>query len=279
MVSLVQPVEQANPELQNLESRPAGRGTGATEISNPRIVDLPAPGAVDNLAALMRRQETIAGALRTFLAALEPFGVDTLAAGDVDLSDKSKNVFYALHWPEPWTKYYRTQRLQERDPIVEALDTYDEPFTWTDLRNDKRFVGLTQDELDNAGKYGWRDGLIVPIPRSGVQYGLVSLVSRTPRVLHEAKGLLSLGALAFYHQVRALAPHEGFPVPPLGLTDRERQCLALIASGLSDRKIAAKLDITENTARSYFETARLKLKADTRPQAVAEAIRWGIIPG
>ena len=227
----------------------------------------------------MRRQETVSDALKTFLAALEPFGVDTLAAGDIDLSDKTKAVFYAIHWPEPWAKYYRTQRLHERDPIVETLDAYDEPYTWTDLRSDKRFVGLTQDELDNAATYGWRDGLIVPIPRNGVHYGLVSLASRTPRMLHEAKSLLSLGALAFYRQVRALAPHQGFPVPPLGLTDRERQCLALIASGLSDRKIAAKLDITENTARSYFESARVKLRADTRPQAVAEAISWGVIPG
>ena len=164
-----------------------------------------APGVAKDLAALMRKQDTIADVVRTFLTALEPYGVDTLAAGEIDLSDKTKNVFYAVCWPEAWLRYYRSRSLQERDPIVDALDSYDEPFTWTDLRNDKRFGGLTRDELDRAADFGWRDGLIVPIPRTGVRYGLVSLAAKRPHLMHDAKSLLSLGALAFYRQVRALA--------------------------------------------------------------------------
>ena len=237
------------------------------------------PAVASALAALMGKQDSVAGALQTFLAALEPYGVDTLAAGDIDLSDKARNVFYAICWPEPWLKYYRSRKLQERDPVVEALDAYDAPFTWTDLRNDGRFSGLTRDELNRAEAFGWRDGLIVPIPRSGAHYGLVSLAARRPERLHEAKDMLSLGALAFYRQVRTLAPHEGFPAPPLGLTERERECLKLIAAGLSDRKIGERLGISETTARSYFENARVKLKAQTRPQAIAEAMVWGVIPG
>ncbi len=59
------------------------------------------------------------------------------------------------------------------------------------------------------------------------------------------------------------------------LTERERTCLGLAASGWNTREIAAQLRISERTARFHFDNARMKLGVATRALAVRKAIRLG----
>lgn len=56
------------------------------------------------------------------------------------------------------------------------------------------------------------------------------------------------------------------------LTDRERQCLSLAASGLAIKQIAAQMVISEKTVELYRARARDKLGARTTAQAVAMMI-------
>jgi len=58
---------------------------------------------------------------------------------------------------------------------------------------------------------------------------------------------------------------------------RERQCLELCASGLTDAEIARQLEISVATVRRYIERARVRLGAATRMQAAARAIASGQI--
>jgi DNA-binding NarL/FixJ family response regulator len=60
------------------------------------------------------------------------------------------------------------------------------------------------------------------------------------------------------------------PVEPL--TDREREVLALVARGLSNKEIAAELFITERTARTYVSNILGKLGLASRTQAALYAI-------
>lgn len=59
------------------------------------------------------------------------------------------------------------------------------------------------------------------------------------------------------------------------LTPRERQVLALIVAGASNRQITAELDVTENTVKSFIRGAYNKIGVRTRSQAVA----WGVDHG
>ena len=63
---------------------------------------------------------------------------------------------------------------------------------------------------------------------------------------------------------------------PLGLTDRERQVLQAMASGMDNRAIALKLHISEKTVRNHVSTIYSKLAVTGRAQAVLAAIREGV---
>ena len=61
------------------------------------------------------------------------------------------------------------------------------------------------------------------------------------------------------------------------LTPREREILQLLADGMSNADVAAKLFISQETVKSHVRHILTKLEADTRTQAVAIALRESII--
>ena len=61
------------------------------------------------------------------------------------------------------------------------------------------------------------------------------------------------------------------------LTGREREILQLLADGMSNQDVAAKLFISQETVKSHVRHILAKLEADTRTHAVAIALRESII--
>jgi DNA-binding NarL/FixJ family response regulator len=74
----------------------------------------------------------------------------------------------------------------------------------------------------------------------------------------------------FAQEVRAQEP------APL-LAPREREVVGLLAEGLADKQIAARLGLSQATVKGYIRTAYEKLGASDRAQAVAIAIRGRLI--
>ena len=61
------------------------------------------------------------------------------------------------------------------------------------------------------------------------------------------------------------------------LTTREREILQLLADGMSNADVAARLFISQETVKSHVRHILTKLEADTRTQAVAIALREAMI--
>lgn len=61
------------------------------------------------------------------------------------------------------------------------------------------------------------------------------------------------------------------------LSGREREVLALVASGLSDREIAEQLVVSQHTVHRHVANIRHKLGRGSRAAAVAEAGRLGLL--
>jgi len=61
------------------------------------------------------------------------------------------------------------------------------------------------------------------------------------------------------------------------LTPRERSVLELVARGLTNRAVGAELYISEKTVSVHLSRAMAKLGAHSRTEAVALALRDGLI--
>ena len=64
----------------------------------------------------------------------------------------------------------------------------------------------------------------------------------------------------------------------LGITKRELEILGLIAQGLSNREIAERLFVSENTVKTHSSRLFDKLNAKRRTQAVQRGKELGLIP-
>jgi DNA-binding CsgD family transcriptional regulator len=99
--------------------------------------------------------------------------------------------------------------------------------------------------------------------------------------------LVALGFAALGIWVgRKLTPH---PRPPhfernakairsLGLTDRECEVLALLASGQSNKEMARRLSLSPNTVKTHVARVYEKLEVRRRVQAIEKARFLALIP-
>jgi DNA-binding CsgD family transcriptional regulator len=63
--------------------------------------------------------------------------------------------------------------------------------------------------------------------------------------------------------------HSTLMSAPPGITDRQRQVVALIAEGCSNEEVAQRLEISPRTAKAHSDALRLKLGVPRRRQIPA----------
>jgi DNA-binding NarL/FixJ family response regulator len=94
-------------------------------------------------------------------------------------------------------------------------------------------------------------------------------------VLLQAVRLVISGAI--YVPVEALnAPPMPLPAASLNLSPRQHEVLSLLLKGLSNKLIARKLEISENTTKIHVSAVLDALGVATRTQAVIAASRLGL---
>jgi DNA-binding NarL/FixJ family response regulator len=101
-------------------------------------------------------------------------------------------------------------------------------------------------------------------------------------VVHQGEALLSPSITRRLIEDYAGRTDPVRPAPDLltALTPREREMLLLVAQGLSNQEIAARLVVTEATVKSHVGSVFAKLHLRDRVQAVVLAYEHGIVvPG
>ena len=94
-----------------------------------------------------------------------------------------------------------------------------------------------------------------------------------------AQGLTTLSAELRDDLVERFRANDGLEgeLEDAVLTPRERQVLQLLAEGASNKSIARHLDITPHTAKFHVASIVAKLGASGRTDAVAKAMRLGLV--
>ena len=92
-----------------------------------------------------------------------------------------------------------------------------------------------------------------------------------------ADGVPTLHPRAQQHLMRGIAEPET-PSPFIGLTPRERDVLALLARGESNKRIAAALNLSIGTVKGYVSAIFEKLGVEDRTQAALLAAKHDVVP-
>lgn len=107
----------------------------------------------------------------------------------------------------------------------------------------------------------------------------VSEILRAIRLATRGELTLEASALRALLEVVSREGHRPSEARSWGLTNREREVLALMGSGLAPKAIATRLGITVHTCRGHVKSILLKLGAHSQLEAVAVAARERLLPG
>jgi NarL family two-component system response regulator LiaR len=121
------------------------------------------------------------------------------------------------------------------------------------------------------------DEKLFPAVRAGAAGYLLKDVEpqelvRAIRTVYGGEALLHPAVTARVMEELAAGPR---PSSPDSLTDREREVLGLIARGLSNKRIALDLSISEKTVKAHVSSILGKLGVSDRTQAALQAVREG----
>ncbi|ANP53535.1 DNA-binding NarL/FixJ family response regulator [Streptomyces griseochromogenes] len=130
------------------------------------------------------------------------------------------------------------------------------------------------------------DEFVYEALRAGAD-GFLLKRARPAEIVHAVRLVAEGESLLFPASVRRLAARYGdgdraarAPLSGAGLTEREAEVLRLMARGLSNAEIAARLVVGTETVKSHVSAVLAKLGARDRTQAVIAAYESGFVaPG
>jgi LuxR family quorum-sensing system transcriptional regulator CciR len=214
--------------------------------------------------------------------ATHQLGFEQFAMGHhVDLTGPPEDAIRLTTYNPDWIEIALTQRFFVDDPIHAASAKAAVGFLWSAVDKMIELTDRQKSILEAARKYGLADGYTVPVHVPGeytgtCSFGASSLDNLAPDALPRAQ---LVGAFAFEAARRIMrakrrSKHaEDMPV----LTERQLDCVTLVAMGKSDWEIGTILGISPATAHEHIETARRRYGVSKRTQLVIRALFDGQI--
>lgn len=221
-----------------------------------------------------------AGSLRAleplWRARVQTLGFTYVAIGaHMDPLAPARASYVFQNYPAGWIERFSAQRYHLIDPVFRAVERGLSGFEWTD----PAFVSLLSWRqrriLSEAREFGLRFGRTHALSRAVNLRASASLVMDAPEMDANIWAAVRLTNMLVHQRAAELCAAMSAPLPEL--SRRERECLELCASGLTDEQCAQKLGISVATVRRHIEAARVRFGVSTRTQAAVRAIRSGQI--
>ncbi|MGK6313964.1 LuxR family transcriptional regulator [Neorhizobium sp. DT-125] len=200
---------------------------------------------------------------RTFLVLNLP------AATSLELSSNT----VVTNWPVELMSHFDRESLMQTSPILRKLRKSTLPFTFDleTVATDRR--GQLAHSI--FGRFGVVRGAYFPVHDMSGARGAVSFAGDGP--LFNRQQMMEMMYISI-HVFERLAEIRNLDVRATDtLTDREIDCLNWTAAGKTSAEIADILTLSEHTVNHYLNRAAKKLDTVNRTQAVAKALRIGLI--
>lgn len=209
------------------------------------------------------------------------FGYDVFLIGGLPALPQQNfyDCWMLSGWPASWASHYQERRYIASDPVIQRIRTTVDPFTWEEAAT--AFPATAgQRVMNEACDFGLCEGFCVPFHEIDRSEAGVSFGGHRLRLSDDQRAALHLVALYALSVAKAVAgPKPGKPKLPTGgrLTERETECLKWAAAGKTAWETSSILSISQRTVEQHLGSATRRLNTVTRAQAVAEALRRGII--
>ncbi|WP_288580488.1 LuxR family transcriptional regulator [uncultured Methylobacterium sp.] len=239
------------------------RKTLDTTLAFLRALDRTA--SPDDVGNLLRRE-------------LSDYGVEYILAGMIPSPGASAGRQFGHilldGMPKPWLKRYASRGYIYRDATVRRLFVDQEPFTWSSAlewhSDDPTAVRI----MHEAADHGAREGLTIPLLTLDANLAACSLSGHRLDVPPDKIGTVQL--ITTYAAARLLLLR-GTEAAEVHLTDREREVMQWAADGKTAWETGEILGISSKGVEHHLGVARKKLRAINTVQAVANALRQGLI--
>jgi DNA-binding CsgD family transcriptional regulator len=179
-------------------------------------------------------------------------------------------------------KRWSEEKLYLRDAIVTRALASPKPFTWgaefLPVAGVPAEVRTFYEDMRVAGAGSI---FVIPMrcdPNRGLGLGLLGSDAKCEpfeAMMAERAPVLTLAVL--YADQRMVTLSRADRVFESKLAPRETQCLELLTSGLKNEVIAERMGITVHTVQLHLASAKKKLGAATREQALAKALTYRFI--
>ncbi|MGO8778931.1 MAG: helix-turn-helix transcriptional regulator [Rhodomicrobium sp.] len=207
------------------------------------------------------------------------FGLTSMVAGTKPLAreldgDGMKKHLLLSTYPLGWLQRY-CQNYLHIDPVMRHIQSKPAPFLWAEAASgDLEPAARTM--FGEAAEFGLKAGFTVPMLTLDGAFAAVSLAGPAAELPPEGRGMISL--ISNFALGRAIElRNRGSRRKLTKLTGREVECLKWAAEGKSEWEIGQILGLSEHTVDRHMANARRKLGARTRGQAIATAMRLGLI--
>ena len=201
-----------------------------------------------------------------------PFEYVAIGGLDLDGYHLGRGQSIDTDMPPAFIETYFAEALGQSDPIVAVGKMVAKPLT------EEEAYGIMppSDRLEKLKRFfGVNNRVFVPITREGKMYGGVCFTTSQPFTTGEFEFLAM--AAEQLHRTITKSLMDRFAGRLLKLTHGEITCLQLASTGRTSDEIADVSKYQPGTVNSYLKSGTKKLGAANRVEAVATAIRRGLI--
>lgn len=188
---------------------------------------------------------------------------------------RPRHAVMLVTYPKDWVRNYSEMGLHQSDPVFHRADRSSLPFFWDAPEFLAGLQKHARDVLSEGKRFGVEHGYTVPIhsPRGPyVQRASCSVVPDSTAL--DPRAFFALQLMAYYLLDAALRLNSRAQasLEHVCLTRRERQCLELVSQGKDDWMIGQLLHVSQRTVHNHIESAKRRLRVNTRAQAVVHAL-------